>query len=162
MQTKKLFQEILTQCNIELENLEAKDVAKIMLLTSNLLYILDPNKAIDYKIALIQEYLEGMQNISPDPSKDLLTYIATIQNKDEKELLVIDFTTLIFELADIIQLTPMHTPFWLQKNSSMQSIKEMEAILLFLNRKQQQKIFSYDESLMQDKKWQILKNSLPN
>lgn len=123
----------------------------IVHLTRNMLYILDEKKALDYKAAILLEYLEGVAPIVDEVEVNQL--VATIkQSKDKIKLEQIIKSTqqMILHYFDPRALTPQIVVFWLDRHSTAQELKNMDTLMLFLTKEQQQKVLQMDKSLKHD------------
>ncbi len=135
-------------------------VREVLHYTYGLTYILDNNKELEYKIAIILEYLEGMQNFFP-ALHAVVKELTALRDVSIKQQLVAKAQQILIQRIDPDQVSPALVTFWLQRNCNMQEIKYMDTMMLFLSKEQQQKILQYDKGFLQDPYLQLLKRCLP-
>lgn len=134
---------------------------KILFLTTNLLLILDTNKAPDYRIALIAEYVEGMQKIISGVNKSTVDFLQKVPNIEAQQQISDHSHKVLLQYIDPDKIDPALVTFWLQRTCNTQELTCMNALMIFLNKEQKKKVLSYDQAFIQDPRLQLLRSCLP-
>lgn len=136
-------------------------LTELMRITRNFLFILDTEKSPDYKMALLEEYLEDVAAIIPSSqNKELLAEILKIKDKKQEAEVAEQVHALIRQFFDPQDVNPHLVTFWLDTTCDLQQIKGMAALMLMLDSEQQKKILAYDKQFMNDTKFQQLRTCL--
>ena len=138
---------------------DEESLKKILLLTKDLLFCLDENKAYDYKLALIMEYLEGMQQFVPT-NQDVLDNAPHADSKVVNEQIG-KTREVILKFINPDEINPVLVTFWLQRTCNLEEIKSMAVLMVFLDKEQQNKILSFDKEFQKDAHLQLLTKCLP-
>lgn len=145
-----------------------KAIVEVLRFTKNFLMVLDDKKSAAYKIAIVAEFLDlvdeeiktglvtGFENLSRDIYR-MEQYIVTISADPVKqEILLAQVTAGVNHFIDPNSLHPPTVIFWLKQNCDMETLKKMQALMLFVNKQDHAKILQHDTILLQDKKMQFL------
>lgn len=143
------------------ESSDEASLIELMRITRAFLFILDMEKAPDYKMALLEEYLEDVAAIVPSSQNSaLLTEILNIKDKNQETEIAQQIHALISQFFDPQDVNPHLVTFWLDTTCDMQQIKGMAALMLMLDAEQQKKILAYDKQFMNDPKFKQLRACL--
>lgn len=138
------------------------NLTELLRITRDFLFILDTDKAPEYKMALLEEYLEDIAAIVPvSQNAVLLKEILSIKDRNQEADIAEQIHTLVAKFFDPNEVNPHLVTFWLDTTCDLQQIKNMAALMLMLDSSQQQRILSYDKQFMNDQKFQQLRTCLP-
>lgn len=157
------FRDIISASIKMVENSNDPEVVRnVLQKTHDLLLCLDGGKNLDYKLALIMEYLEGMAPILPNKnSLQCYDFVKGLRDKKQQAQVHTQITRTILDLADPTLLNPPLVVFWLQHSCDLRDLKNMHALMLFLTKDEQKQIFRMDKSFLQNPKFKLLRECLP-
>ncbi len=159
--TAELNKIIVASIN-KVQTTEDESILKhILFLTTNLLLILDTNKSANYKIAIIVEYIEGMQKIINGINQSTIDFLQALPSDDLQRQTSERMHKILLQYIDPESIDPGLVTFWLQRTCNAQELKCMDALMMFLNKEQQKKVMSYDQAFLQDPRLQLLRRCLP-
>lgn len=138
------------------------NLAELLRITRDFLFILDTDKAPEYKMALLEEYLEDIAAIVPVAQNDsLVKEILSVKDRNKEAEIAEEIHILLAKFFDPSEVNPHLVAFWLDCTCDLQQIKNMAALMLMLDSSQQQRILAYDKQFMNDQKFQQLRACLP-
>jgi hypothetical protein len=163
MDVAKALQEIINSTvNTVQQSSDQPLIENVLFLTNNMLYVLDDNKSVDYKIAILSEYLEGIANVVKTPNVvDLLTLLQKSDKKDQQQI-INQVHNIIHQFFSPQQVNPQMVVFWLQKPCDIQTLKHMDTLMLFLSKEQQSKVVQLDKTFLHDPTLVKIKTALAN
>lgn len=143
-------------------NQDLTKIAELLHLTKNFLFVLDTNKEVPYRIAIICEYLEGIGELLPSLDvQTVINYLNDPTNKAQQQDICADVNKVLIKYFDPDKINPNLVIFWLGRSCNWQEIKIMSTLMLFLEPAQQKSVLDFDKNFLVDPKLQFLKNCLP-
>ncbi|HSX20297.1 MAG TPA: hypothetical protein VLG38_04125 [Gammaproteobacteria bacterium] len=136
-------------------------IKSILQHSKNLFFIIDQDKSVDYKVAIIAEYLECISASMPNSNAaQLMQTVMAIRDKSTQQKFVDESMAAIVQFFDPNDVSPALIAFWLQRSSTMQELKKMDALMMFLTKDQQAKVLAYDKQFLLDPRLQLLQKCL--
>lgn len=156
------FREIIS-ASISLVKPQDQEVVKSVLdKTHNLLLCLDSEKSMDYKMALIMEYLEGIAPLLPAQNAlECYEFVKRLPDKRMQEQAHAQIAQVLREFADPTELNPPLVVFWLQRSCDLRDLKNMHALMIFLTKEEQQQVLKMDKKLWENPRFKLLIQCLP-
>lgn len=145
-----------------------KPLTNLLRLCKNFLSVLDEQKSMPYKLAIVDEFLEAVRTVARtnivsgfDTLENnvyrMQQYIQLIQTEPEKQqILLAQVTAAVNHFIDPNSLQPPTVIFWLKEPCTMHVLKKMQTLMLFLPKSLHVKVLQHDTALLHDKKIQFL------